>query len=217
MAVAATSKRGPRHQAPCPPHLHRRRDARKCRAQGRGDAGAAANCCWRRSSSLSRPCPRSTRARRAAERRRGAVRETPATAQRWRRSSAARERGERAPQEALHQPLDARRGLPVYVDALRPAHRVAAAPRTSRVAGRKLYCELTMLVPVNSTAACSAPRSFDLGQPRARPPGPGHRAQHRSFGHFTTRCAPGRPDRAALALPFTRDETLETQLSARQP
>jgi protein TonB len=66
------------------------------------------------------------------------------------RDRAPRQRGKRAPQEALHQPLHARGGLRgLRTTRCCAASRTAAPENFPELAGKKLYGELTMMVTVN--------------------------------------------------------------------
>lgn len=107
----------------------------------------------------------------------------------------------------------------VYVDALRRRIESRGTENFPEVAGRKLYGELTMLVTVNFDGGVLGTEIVETSGNLALD----RRAQAivRSIGNFGRFSDAMRRQADQIVLPsrfrFTRDETLETQLSARQP
>lgn len=107
----------------------------------------------------------------------------------------------------------------VYVDALRRRIESRGTENFPEVAGRKLYGELTMLVTVNFDGSVLGTEIVETSGNLALD----RRAQAivRSIGNFGRFSDAMRRQADQIVLPsrfrFTRDETLETQLSARQP
>ena len=105
----------------------------------------------------------------------------------------------------------------VYVDALRRRIESRGTENFPEVAGKKLYGELTMLVTVNFDGSLLATEVVETSGNLALD----RRAQAivRSIGNFGRFSDAMRRQADQIVLPsrfrFTRDETLETQLSAR--
>lgn len=106
----------------------------------------------------------------------------------------------------------------VYVDALRRRIESRGTENFPEVAGKKLYGELTMLVTVNFDGSLLATEVVETSGNLALD----RRAQAivRSIGNFGRFSDAMRRQADQIVLPsrfrFTRDETLETQLSSRQ-
>ena len=106
----------------------------------------------------------------------------------------------------------------VYVDALRRRIESRGTENFPEVAGKKLYGELTMLVTVNYDGSLLATEVVETSGNLALD----RRAQAivRSIGNFGRFSDAMRRQADQIVLPsrfrFTRDETLETQLSSRQ-
>ena len=106
----------------------------------------------------------------------------------------------------------------VYVDALRRRIESRGTENFPEVAGKKLYGELTMLVTVNFDGGLLATEVVETSGNLALD----RRAQAivRSIGNFGRFSDAMRRQADQIVLPsrfrFTRDETLETQLSSRQ-
>jgi protein TonB len=107
----------------------------------------------------------------------------------------------------------------VYVDALRRRIESRGTENFPEVAGKKLYGELTMLVTVNFDGSIISTEVVETSGNLALD----RRAQAivRSIGNFGRFSDAMRRQADQIVLPsrfrFTRDETLETQLSSRQP
>jgi protein TonB len=107
----------------------------------------------------------------------------------------------------------------VYVDALRRRIEARGTENFPEVAGRKLYGELTMLVTVNFDGSILGTEIVETSGNLALD----RRAQAivHSIGNFGRFNDAMRRQADQIVLPsrfrFTRDETLETQLSSRQP
>lgn len=105
----------------------------------------------------------------------------------------------------------------VYVDALRRRIESRGTENFPEVAGKKLYGELTMLVTVNFDGSLMATEVVETSGNLALD----RRAQAivRSIGNFGRFSDAMRRQADQIVLPsrfrFTRDETLETQLSSR--
>lgn len=106
----------------------------------------------------------------------------------------------------------------VYVDALRRRIESRGTENFPEVAGKKLYGELTMLVTVNFDGSLLTTEVVETSGNLALD----RRAQAivRSIGNFGRFSDAMRRQADQIVLPsrfrFTRDETLETQLSSRQ-
>jgi protein TonB len=106
-----------------------------------------------------------------------------------------------------------------YVDALRRRIEVRGTENFPEIAGKKLYGELTMMVTVNFDGAILGTDIVESSGDRTLD----RRAQAivRSIGNFGKFNDAMRRQTDQIVLPsrfkFTRDETLETQLSSRQP
>ena len=106
-----------------------------------------------------------------------------------------------------------------YVDALRRRIEVRGTENFPEIAGKKLYGELTMMVTVNFDGSILGTDIVEGSGDRALD----RRAQAivRSIGNFGKFTDAMRRQTDQIVLPsrfkFTRDETLETQLSSRQP
>lgn len=123
------------------------------------------------------------------------------------------------PKKRYISPSTREEAYAVYVDALRRRIESRGTENFPEVAGRKLYGELTMLVTVNFDGSVLGTEIVQTSGNLALD----RRAQAivRSVGNFGRFSDAMRRQADQIVLPsrfrFTRDETLETQLSARQP
>lgn len=123
------------------------------------------------------------------------------------------------PKKRYISPSTREEAYAVYVDSLRRRIESRGTENFPEVAGRKLYGELTMLVTVNFDGSVLGTEIVQTSGNLALD----RRAQAivRSIGSFGRFSDAMRRQADQIVLPsrfrFTRDETLETQLSARQP
>jgi protein TonB len=123
------------------------------------------------------------------------------------------------PKKRYISPSTREEAYAVYVDSLRRRIESRGTENFPEVAGRKLYGELTMLVTVNFDGSVLGTEIVQTSGNLALD----RRAQAivRSIGNFGRFSDAMRRQADQIVLPsrfrFTRDETLETQLSARQP
>jgi protein TonB len=122
------------------------------------------------------------------------------------------------PKKRYISPATREAAYAAYVDALRRKIEVRGTENFPEAAGKKLYGELTMMVTVNFDGSILATDIVEGSGDRMLD----RRAQAivRSIGNFGKFTDAMRRQTDQIALPsrfkFTRDETLETQLSSRQ-
>jgi protein TonB len=122
------------------------------------------------------------------------------------------------PKKRYISPATREAAYAAYVDALRRKIEVRGTENFPESAGKKLYGELTMMVTVNHDGSILATDIVEGSGDRTLD----RRAQAivRSIGSFGKFTDAMRRQTDQIVLPsrfkFTRDETLETQLSSRQ-
>jgi protein TonB len=122
------------------------------------------------------------------------------------------------PKKRYISPATREAAYAAYVDALRRKIEVRGTENFPESAGKKLYGELTMMVTVNHDGSILATDIVESSGDRTLD----RRAQAivRSIGSFGKFTDAMRRQTDQIVLPsrfkFTRDETLETQLSSRQ-
>jgi protein TonB len=122
------------------------------------------------------------------------------------------------PKKRYISPATREAAYAAYVDALRRKIEVRGTENFPEAAGKKLYGELTMMVTVNHDGSILATDIVEGSGDRTLD----RRAQAivRSIGSFGKFTDAMRRQTDQIVLPsrfkFTRDETLETQLSSRQ-
>jgi protein TonB len=121
------------------------------------------------------------------------------------------------PRKRYISPATREAAYAAYVDALRRRIEVRGTENFPELAGKKLYGELTMMVTVNFNGAILETEVIESSGDRALD----RRAQAivRSIGNFGKFTDAMRKQTDQIVLPsrfkFTRDETLETQVSSR--
>jgi protein TonB len=128
----------------------------------------------------------------------------------------------RAPRKRYISPATREEAYAVYYDALRRKVEDKGTENFPEQGGKKLYGELTMIVTVNHDGRVLDHRDgARLGQPRAGPPGRGHCPRRRAVWPLHPEMRRQADQIAMVArFKFTRDETLETNLTqpvSRQP